>query len=81
LWSIGAKGGEIIVHKDRTQRGRKYCVGENVVHKIDSKRGENLKGRINKRRGSTKILSTQVGGASSLNMNVAFLCALHMYDA
>jgi hypothetical protein len=26
-------------------------------------------------------LSTQVGGASSLNMNVAFLCALHMYDA
>jgi hypothetical protein len=22
LWSIGAKGGEIIVHKDRTQRGR-----------------------------------------------------------
>jgi len=26
-------------------------------------------------------LSTQVGEASSLNMNVAFLCALHMYDA
>jgi hypothetical protein len=33
--------------------------------KIDSKGEENLKGRIDKTRGSTKISSTQVGGASS----------------
>jgi hypothetical protein len=40
--------------------------GEKMLFiKIDSKGGENLKGRIDKRRGSTKILSTQVGGASS----------------
>jgi hypothetical protein len=40
--------------------------GEKILFtKIDSKREENLKGRIDKRRGSTKILSTQVGGASS----------------
>jgi hypothetical protein len=45
---IGAKGGENVVHKDRTQRGRKI-----LFTKIDSKRGEN-----GKRRGSTKILST-----------------------
>jgi hypothetical protein len=37
------------------QRGRKM-----LFTKIDSKRGEN-----DKRRGSTKILGTQVGGASS----------------
>jgi hypothetical protein len=36
-----------------------------VFTKIDSKGEENLKGRIDKRRGSTKILSTQVGGVSS----------------
>jgi hypothetical protein len=32
---------------------------------MDSKGKENLKGTIDKRRGSTKISSTQVGGASS----------------
>jgi hypothetical protein len=36
--------------------------GEKMLFtKIDSKGEENLKGRIDKRRGSTKILSTQVG--------------------
>jgi hypothetical protein len=40
--------------------------GEKMLFtKIDSKGEENLKGRIDKIRGSTKILSTQVGGASS----------------
>jgi hypothetical protein len=40
--------------------------GEKMLFtKIDSKGGENLKGRIDKRERSTKILSTQVGGASS----------------
>jgi hypothetical protein len=40
--------------------------GEKMLFtKIDSKGGEYLKGRIDKRRGSTKIMSTQVGGASS----------------
>jgi hypothetical protein len=40
--------------------------GEKILFtKIDSKRGENLKGRIDKRRGSTKILSTRIGGAIS----------------
>jgi hypothetical protein len=57
---IGAKGGENIVHKDRTQRGRSTKGEKNIVPGC-----ENLKGRIDKRRGSTKILSTQVGGASS----------------
>jgi hypothetical protein len=57
---IGAKGGENIVHKDRTQRGRSTKGEKMLFTKIDSKRGE-----IDKRRGSTKILSTQVGGASS----------------
>jgi hypothetical protein len=36
-----------------------------IDSKGDSKGGEYLKRRIGKRRGSTKILSTQVGGASS----------------
>jgi hypothetical protein len=50
------------------QKGKKL-----LFTKIDSKGGENLKGkpkgekigRNDKRTGSTKILSTQVGGASS----------------
>jgi hypothetical protein len=44
----------------------------------DSKGGEYLKGR---RRGSTKIFEHTSRGSKLLNMNVAFLCALHMYDA
>jgi hypothetical protein len=44
--------------------------------KIDSKRG-----KIDKRRGSTKIVEHTSRGSKLLNMNVAFLCAPHMYDA
>jgi hypothetical protein len=40
--------------------------GEKMLFTKIELKGENLKGRIDKRRrGSTKILSTQVGGASS----------------
>ena len=40
--------------------------GEKILFtKIELKEGEAQRGRIDKRRGSTKILSTQVGGASS----------------
>jgi hypothetical protein len=49
--------------------------------KIDSKGGENLKGRIDKRRGSIKIFEHTSRGRKLLSMIVAFPCALHMYDA
>jgi hypothetical protein len=56
--------------------------GEKILFtKIDSKGGENLKWRINKRRGSTKIFEHTSRGSKLLNMNVAFPYALHMYDA
>jgi hypothetical protein len=63
---IGAKGGEILIHKDRTQRrielkGGEAQRGKNVVHKDNFEHTSR--------------------GSKLLNMNVAFLCALHMYDA
>jgi hypothetical protein len=61
LWSIGAKGGEIVVHKDRTQRRRRTKGEKNVVHKVNFEHTSR--------------------GSELLNMNVAFPCALHMYDA
>jgi hypothetical protein len=39
--------------------------GEILFTKIELKGGEEQRRRNNKREGSTKILSTQVGGASS----------------
>jgi hypothetical protein len=55
---IGAKGGENVVHKDRTHRERSTKGEKMLFTKIDSKEEENLKGTIDKIRGSTKILST-----------------------
>jgi hypothetical protein len=65
LWSLVPKGEKMLFTKielkgGEAQRGRKI-----LFTKIDSKGWENLKERIDKRRGSTKISSTQVGGASS----------------
>jgi hypothetical protein len=40
---IGAKGGENIVHKDRTQRGRSTKGEKMLFTKIDPKRGELIK--------------------------------------
>jgi hypothetical protein len=56
--------------------------GEKILFtKIELKGGENLKGRFDKRRGSTKNFEHTSRGSKLLNMNVAFPGALHLYDA
>jgi hypothetical protein len=46
LWSIGAKGGENVVHKDRIQRGRSPKGEKMLFTKIELKGGEEQRGEL-----------------------------------